>query len=266
MKNEDEIGWYFEERNEVVYLKKDVRVDKYTFHKTNPPFDENAYREEHQKASNENRPPPRAPHLSVYVSWRVESDKTDTLMKKYQGEMDEILNLLTLQTRHVLYRGQFNHEPQGAGGVGAIVSSVRLKPQIKELEESDIVEAVKFKQKISTFGNEKKELLSRSIDWYARGNSENDLENALANHRIGFESLSYWFGLGLPWFCPNCKKKLQDSSINQRLKLFVEKLGMSQEKELVGKLYKTRNYLFHRAQSSLMEDRNNLRELLKNVF
>lgn len=257
---EDEITWHFRERSKRVYIKKKYTFGKYTFHSYEY-FDEKKFRDDEQKTRKEGKilfPP----ELSVLISWTLPSNDASKLRNESKEEVNQLLNIITLQTNSAFNLGPFDHNP-GDKSMSSQHNEMMMQPPYQELMEGTIGKAIELKNKVDLMTSERKELMIRTIDWYSRGVKEYDLINSFANFWIGFESLSYWLGKGPSFKCPECGHQIHSSSIRGRIREFLKSTGLSNEEKTALKLYEIRNDLFHNAKNFDPQMRINLRELLK---
>ncbi|MCE9653406.1 MAG: hypothetical protein K8Q89_10205 [Nitrosarchaeum sp.] len=255
MTKKDSITWHVNDSGKVGYIKKEYRFGKYRFHDfANRYFDLEKYDEEFQHHEGIFEPD----DLRFCISWDIDHDDGGVLKDKTKKELIQILNLLSLQTNRSYQYGQFDHTTDSKPNSSHIEISMMEKPiEISEMELQKTVELFEQKEKLDP---DKIELIERAIDWFGRGIRERDLINAFINYWIGFEILSNWIGNGSKFICPNCEYVIFPSSIKGRCKEFLELTKITHN---LDELYGKRNGLVHSANPITIQNRNNVRDLLK---
>jgi len=253
----DSITWHVHDSGNVGYIKKEYKIGKYRFHDfANRYFDLEKYNEELQNHKGIFDPDP----LRFCISWDIDHDDGHVLKDKTKKELIQILNLLSLQTNRSYQYGQFDHNtPNSEPNSSHIEISMMEKPiEISETVLQKTVELFEQKEKLDL---DKIDLIERAVDWFGRGMKERDLINSFINYWIGFEILSNWIGNGPKSICQNCNFVLFPSSIKGRCKEFLDLLNISDHN--FNELYGKRNGLVHRANPITLQNRNDMRDLLK---
>lgn len=259
----DIIAWHFHEKKEKsLYIKKDIVVDKYTFHQTTDALSEEEFQERRRSDSSIERD-----GFLLTVSWNIPSNTTN-VEKDTQEELEKILEIISLYTNYLFgIETSIHTSNDGRKEISGI--SV-LESEYTELTEKIIRDSIRIKEKIDSIEDEDKaRFLKYALTWYRRGLQEHDIANAYASYWIGFETLSFWFE---PDFkdvkCEKCGQIIYEKSIGKRMREFVEKLKIENiDKKIINQLYSTRSKLFHNSIDDItIKDTHILQNLLKNCI
>ena len=208
------------------------------------------------------------------ISWESSIEDESKIEKESENELNVIFKIMTLQTNMIFESGSIayrtynslNEEWSPATVSGK--SIITRNPSPEELVPEVIRKSIELRQKLDSLSSDEKDHLLRALDWYDRGNREGDKINSYANYWIGFESLSFIFGSGLPMKCPKCEYELEHDSISKRMQNLLNKLGMTDRwKNEVKDLYEVRSALFHRSEIDFEESKRvQLKKLLKDCI
>lgn len=264
------VSWSFGAKYRLIHVRNNITIDKYTFSKSI--FDEIKYIEEKKNADSNGKR--IDDHHYGNISWESSIEEEAKIESESENELNVIFKIMTLQTNmifesgSVVYRKYNSVDNSWSPATISGRSTITRNSSPEELVSEVIRKSIDLKQKLDSLSFDQKEHLLRALDWYDRGNREGDKINSYANYWIGFESMSFIFGVGSPMKCPKCAYELEHDSISKRMQNLLNKLDMTDRwKNEVKILYGIRSALFHKSSIDFEESkRTQLKNLLKDCI
>jgi hypothetical protein len=115
--------------------------------------------------------------------------------------------------------------------------------------------------------NEKAEVLTRVLRWYARATAETDTTDKFIDYWIALEALAdSYTGEVDAYECPRCEHVLNPRPVNGLLRAYLRSLGMNQAADRIPALAGLRGKLFHEALTGASEYIQEVQEMLRNCI